>query len=402
MPALPPIRPIRITSGGQVPLRDIVGRDETIASWWKDLDGTSLRLNEPRRIGKTTALRKMASEPPPGWLCTLTTLEGRTTTLDLVNHALADLSTHANQSKVFDVVRKSLRHVKEIDLEFPGVKVQVGPGSNPLSAFDALVRVLHETDAVLEKQNRRLLIIWDEFPDTIRAISEKEGVDVAADIMGVFRALRESYETRHIRWILCGSVGFHHALRQLRSGLGPIDDLAVAPLGPLSPEWAQWLAACYLRSLDLTDLGEAAPWLAKESDGIPFVMELMVKAISMGAPQPTNLAEARQLLVSAATGTLTEGLPLLERVSRLYGDNVGLANWILDRIGEAPRTSAELVRGIHGQAGLTTIPDDETVSEVLDLLIYDHYITCDPSTGLLTWTYPCLETIWSTRRRRFS
>jgi hypothetical protein len=341
----------------------------------------------------------MASAPRPGWLAAHTTMEGRTTTVDLVNHALRDLQRRAGNPAVFGEVQGRLRRarIKQIKVEVKGVGIQVDADSTPETSFDSLVRVLHETARVLTERHKRLLLIWDEFPDAIRAIAEKEGRGAAADMMAAFRGLREAESTGSIRWILCGSIGFHHVLRELRSGFATIDDLGVTTLGPLTADWSRWLAACLLRALDPRDTGAAAPWLADASDGIPYILELMVKTIAQGAAQPADARAAGRLLVSAATGPLTEGLPLLERVSRFYGDTAPLANTILDRLAEAPRTPAELVRGLR-----TTGMNADVIDRVIELLTYDHYIRRDGSSDLLTWTYPSLMTIWRARRGRLT
>jgi len=38
---VPELRPIKLTFGGRVPLEDIVGRDETVARLWRDVERTS-------------------------------------------------------------------------------------------------------------------------------------------------------------------------------------------------------------------------------------------------------------------------------------------------------------------------------------------------------------------------
>ncbi len=47
---------MKANPGGQIDLRDVIGRDEIIAQIWDTLEQQSIRMNAERRIGKTTII----------------------------------------------------------------------------------------------------------------------------------------------------------------------------------------------------------------------------------------------------------------------------------------------------------------------------------------------------------
>lgn len=62
--------------GGNLPAPQILGRDELVAELWNVLERQSVALFSPRRVGKTSVLRRMAHHAPVGWHVRTRDLEG--------------------------------------------------------------------------------------------------------------------------------------------------------------------------------------------------------------------------------------------------------------------------------------------------------------------------------------
>jgi len=80
----------------------------------------------------------------------------------------------------------------------------------------------------------------DEVPVAIGNIARNEGANEANLLLQTLRALRR--RGSRLRWIVCGSVGFHHVLRHCGATQGVLNDLVNLPLGPLEPRDATELA----------------------------------------------------------------------------------------------------------------------------------------------------------------
>jgi len=396
---LPPVRPMSLTFGGAVPLEDIVGRDEMIQRLWIDLERASIAINEVRRSGKTTTLRLMERRTPPEWFCVRTTVQDAVSTTALVELTLRELLEHASISeKIKNVARSVGKTVANAKVSVGGMAFSLDTEfqDKPGMAFRSVLKDVAEQ---LENDNKRLVIIWDEFPDAIRAILEKEGVEAAGDIMSRFRALREQSGER-IRWIVTGSIGFHHVLGKLSGRRSLINDLHMVSLEPLAPEYCRWMTECMILKIGCSYDAKKIEAIADVSGGIPYVLELMVRYIrDKNEPIPETRSAARQLLIAAADSPAigSNWAPLLERVDDYYEDHAELAETILDIVAQGPKQFSEILPllGNDGKAP----PDKRTANKIINLLIEDHYLSYSNTSELFSWRHTPLQTIWQARRR---
>lgn len=389
-------RPMKLTFGGRVPLDDIVGRDDTVTALWREVESNSVRINEMRRFGKTTVLRLMEAHTPDGWFCVRTSVQDARSTLDMIELTLDKLLAHAGlKERAKNIVRRVLKAAPEVDGDIGPISLKLHASDQPSPGL-LLRNLLSSVDEELTHDNKRLLIIWDEFPDAVRAIADREGPAAAQDLLALFRANRENDAHDRIRWVLTGSVGFHHVLRMIGGHGGEIGDLTTAGLDVLTPAWTRWLTASLLLDLDLgVDVSPAVVTnIADVAGGIPFVVAMMVKYIrDKHEPLPRTPEETQELLANAA-GDLSIGAnftPLLLRVDDYYGDQAELAEAILDAVANVPLTRTQIEGMVKAEPTQVAI--------VLDLLAEDHYLDFDPHSELYVWRFPPLRMIWRSRRR---
>lgn len=57
---------MKANPGGQIGLKEVVGRDEVIEQIWDTLEQQSIIMNAERLIGKTTIIKKLNQEPRSG------------------------------------------------------------------------------------------------------------------------------------------------------------------------------------------------------------------------------------------------------------------------------------------------------------------------------------------------
>lgn len=396
---LPPIRPLHPSPGHQLDPADIIGRDRECEATWNLLSRSraTLLLNEPRRIGKTSFLVRLCHSPPPPWICIRQSFQGVSSTVGLAELALNEIQRHQklgqrarNHARAFLGTATAKTKVKGVELELAA----------PFKAdpITALERALRDVDAALE--DRRLLLAWDEIPDMIAAIAANEGVPAATNALAMLRRFREIDQATSIRWLLTGSVGFHHVLRRLgRDDL--LNDVENVDLGPLDPQWTRWLSHCLLLGAGVDDpSGGVIDELAEISDGIAFLVHLAAKEVRDRQLHQLQPGEVTSLL-DAALGDLDRGHQMtafLTRLNRHYGEEAELAAWILDQLAKRPLTRAAL-RKLKRPVGMK-IRSDDHLRMVLDWLRADHYLTTDDAAGerCYDWRYPALRRIWVLRR----
>jgi hypothetical protein len=397
---LPELRKLELNLGGLVDLNDVVGRDRLVENLLLDLKHTSFMINETRRFGKTTFLRFLESKLSDEWICINTTVQDARSTSGLIELTFQCLLQHSGAKKRFQSILLAVgKMAAGAKLDFGGLefKLENSYESNALATFKS---VLKSIGTQLIEKNQYLLIIWDEFPDAIRAITEKEGSNAAEDILKFFRALRGREEYKRIRWILTGSVGFHHVLRRLPGRSDSINDMVTIGLEPLALEYIQWTANGLL--LGIGQKIDTNGVLAKMSGGIPFILEMMIKYIrDYNIEIPTTHSEAQKLLINSASNANlgSNWTPLLERVHPYYGEELaGLAESTLDAVAKTPMET-ELMK-IQLSHSMPAVPDEKIMNRVLSLLVQDHYLQYDVFTGIYSWKYEPLRLIWQAKRQK--
>jgi hypothetical protein len=396
---MPPARPLHPSPGHQMDPADVVGRDDDIAGIWKLLatSRATLLLNEPRRIGKTTVLVKLGDAPPSPWLCVCQSFQGVNSTVGLVELALNGIHRHQSLSRRARNAARAFLGSATAKTSVHGVELELAAPfkDDPITAFE---RALHDVDGALG--DRRLLLAWDEVPDMISAIADTDGADSAVRALALLRRFRESRDAVAIRWLLTGSVGFHHVVRRLgRDDL--LNDVQNIDLGPLDERWTRWLSESLLLGAGVeSPPADVIDELADASGGIPFLVHLAAKEVRDRQRRTLVPGEITRLLEDAV-GDLDRGhqvTAFLTRLNRHYDGDADLAAWLLDELAIAPRDRAELL-ALERPAGIQ-IRDDGHLRTVLDWLRSDHYLTASVVDGArrYEWRYPSLRRIWELRR----
>ncbi len=74
---------MQINPGGRLDTKDLIGRDDEIARFWRVLERQGLVISAERRIGKTHIVWKMRDECRPGYVPFYQDLERVHTTAEL-------------------------------------------------------------------------------------------------------------------------------------------------------------------------------------------------------------------------------------------------------------------------------------------------------------------------------
>lgn len=381
------LEPIPPQPGSPGDRRHFVGRELTTRFAEQCLsEGTNLKLTDPRRMGKSSWIE---------YFCATTTAftpvyidyQGVRTVEEFLTRTGEKLG---REQGLPDRARSALRgffdNLGIEEIEAGPVKVTVGVAG--LSAPELLRNTLlavneHAAD------RRPVLVCMDEVPWAIRNITGREGAEAACELLQTLRALRG--EARRIRWILCGSIGFHHVLRRCGATVGEINDLGNLPLGPLEGAEATELAHRLLLGAGREPQGVSVSTLVRECGGIPFLMH---KVASLLRVQGSGPVDAEQVSVAFEefiddrdeSHAVTH---LLERLDLNYGDAADRAGRVLDVLA---------VDGAMGRGSLAEkVGDDPSgLRGTVDLLIDDHYLRDHGNE--LAWRYDVLRRVWVRRR----
>ena len=362
---------MQINPGGSLDTKDVIGRDDEIARYWRVLERQGLVISAERRIGKTHIVWKMRDECRPGYLPFYQDLEHVHTTARLTR-------------SIYETVHQSLRALPALKAQFakwtallPGKIAGVELPTDD-SARQALLDGAFE-DLLSIANDRIILMLWDEFPLMLHNIQRREGPDSAMQLLDRLRALRLRHADR-LRFLFTGSIGLHLVLRSLRkagNANDPVNDMLSLTVPPMADEDTSALAAALLQETRAVraEIPGLASRIAKEVGGFPYYVHHVVDQLDQLRRPPTteDVSSAVDRLVYDSADPAHFNY-YVNRLSSYYAaDEQTLALLVLDTMAAqaSPVPVPELLNLCkHRDPSLA----DERLREVLTMLNQDHYI----------------------------
>lgn len=358
-----------------------VGRAETTTQARRRLGaGANLLLTDPRRMGKTFWMRAFAAREK-GFHCYSINYEGVFTVNDFLIGTAKQL---IKDGKLSQKARVKLRTIfNNCDIELPGpitIKSYHRQTSPHVLLTDVLGALDEDAAGVIP------LVMMDEVPMAVNNIADREGPSAAAEILQTLRALRQ--RTANVRWIITGSIGFHHVLRRAGMTQGALNDLEPLPLGPLRDDEARELARRLLLGIGRLPDDAVVEALVEVSGGIPFLLHKVAATLDQrhrNVFRPAEVCECFEDFIDDP-------------------DEFGWFEHYLTRVGPHYRERADLaervLRATLSEANdwipVGALPSDDGVADILEDLTKDHYL--ERRGQSIRWRYPVLQYIWARKK----
>lgn len=376
------LRPITPQPGTDRDPNNFVGRAEmTTRARERLLAGSNLLLTDPRRMGKTFWMRTFAAQEQ-SFHSYFIDYEG-TKTVDefLIKTAEALIRDRS----------LPLRARKQLETIFDNGEISLSKGPLAIKGYfqqtppyHLLTRVL----SALENEDSKTIpiVMMDEVPMAINNIAVHEGTGSAEQLLQTLRALRQ--ETSRIRWIVTGSIGFHHVLRKINTTQGVLNDLNPVPLGPLADKEAEELASRLLLGIEQPLIDTVINELVKVTGGVPFLLHNVVKMLGEGPRNVTRPCDVHDCFED-----------FIDDPDQFYGLEHFLTRMPSNYDGRA-RIADDILRKALSETNVwvsidSLAPNEETAA-TLDDLVKDHYLE---RRGLsVRWRYPALQYIWARKK----
>jgi len=386
-----PNRPIIPRPGSELDPANFVGRRlETRRAIEMLHIGHRLILSDPRRLGKTFWMVKLADEV------------NRSGQFKMIRIDYQGVSTMEGflGSTVAGLVRSQsvpARFVQYVKGLFDNVEVDTGPvtlkhsaaTADPLAHLKALFYRLN--DDIAKLSTVPYVIAMDEVPDAVWAIAGTGNPIHGRTLLQLLRHLRQ--EMPHLRWIVAGSIGFHHAFKACQTTSAVINDLQYFPFGPLNPDEAAVLTKRLALGIERDIDDDAVETMVGITDGIPYLIQELCYRMR-GDSGPITPDEIRVQFKAFATDSDlgSSASHFLTRMETYYhGDDLELAYAILDWFAQAPPgwlARDDMPIALRQSRGLRG---------ALDKLISDHYLTSNTD-GKIKWRYEAIGQIYRLRR----
>jgi hypothetical protein len=289
---------IRNVTGSVVRGDDFFDRVSVISSFWNDLETDNLLVLAPRRVGKTSILRKMEADArDQGYSAIFVDVSDCADELAFVRRLFTAVHETSIGERFWESVKSSW-----LGKTVSRVNKVGGAGFSLEFRTDASewARLGEELASALEKLDGRWLIEVDELPVFILKLLGAPPNHQTARIREFLywlRRLRIKFPA--LRWMLAGSIGLDTVTARMNVS-DAINDLRIVTVGAFEPDIADAflleLAAAY--NVTLTPAVRKAimkrvGWLA------PYYLQLVFKQVRERSrhPKPSDVKEAVEALL---------------------------------------------------------------------------------------------------------
>lgn len=266
---------VRNLVGTPATANDFFDREDEQQEIWSLLDHDHLLLLAPRRVGKTSLLRRIQEKARERDVhAVYVSAAEADDEVRFVDRLMAAVAEHDAGAKAIRQLRKSpvgniLKRVKGIGVA--GFTLELDPlGQEWLAIGETLTEMLDE-------QQGRWLVLVDELPLFVLALLRLDPTaGRARKFLGWFHSVRQRTDLRGgPRWILAGSIGLDTVAARWNLG-DTINDLHLFHLGAFSPAAADGLLRELSSSYDLPLTDEARAHLIRRVGWlIPYHLQVL-------------------------------------------------------------------------------------------------------------------------------
>lgn len=265
---------------GQTPRGDnFFPREKLIKQIYRRLEGGStVFLSAPRRVGKTSIMRFLQDHSEESYHFIYITTESVDSTEEFFRKLLEELLRDDIVKKISSLSERSKKLINDLlgrvkSLNIPGFSVEIA-GEQGISYQAEFEELLTKIDT----QSIRVVIMIDEFPQTLENIRQKSGPEDAKDFLRANRGIRQK-SSEGIQFIYTGSIGLPIVVKKLDS-LELINDLNIVEVPPLSVSEAKNLLYQLFKEYGVHIEPSAVEHLIKKIHWlIPFHLQLAAQEI---------------------------------------------------------------------------------------------------------------------------
>ncbi len=243
--------------------------------WEKIQSGSNLLMSAPRRVGKSSIMFHFLDNPPINsriiYIDTEAVNNENEFFKKLFHQVVKILSTVNRYSKMMT------NFTRELGVRIESVGIEgIAIGNHCLNYYDEFLKLLKP----LEMKNDRLVIMLDEFAETVQNIIKDEGQEKAIHFLQSNRTLRMMPDMKgKIQFILAGSIGLENIVENLNAS-ATINDLYSFPIPPLSNAEAKALTAKIIEDSGYIFAEYQIEYMLQKIEWlIPFYIQLIVDEI---------------------------------------------------------------------------------------------------------------------------
>jgi len=358
--------------------------------WEKIESGSNLLLVAPRRVGKSSILFNLLDDPRENRLVIYYTSESVNNENEFYKklyHHITDKISGIQKywAKTQSGVKDFLSRVESVNIK-GGVEL----GTSKISYLDELNNLIKK----LEIDDDRIIVLVDEFAQTVENILQDENEKAAIHFLESNREIRQAPEIyRKLQFIYAGSIGLENIVSRI-NGINTINDLASIQIPPLNRKEVDSLINNLLNATGIEfDKGAYDHLLNKIEWWIPFYFQLILDDIKRILTD-TNSKIITQLIINQAIEkALSQRIYFEQWFTRLRkafkGNEFSFVKELLNII------SIKLTISVVEIVNLSIKYHVESIyKELLNVLKHDGYINNNDDSKIYRFNSPLLRDWW--------
>lgn len=214
-------------------------RNEIVDEIWDELEkGNFILIAAPRRVGKTSIMRDMETNPRENFKVKFESIQGVTSKDDFYKtlyKLILNCLKAGHKAKVWLENYLKTKSISEINLE-GGIKID----NAELDYLEEINSILRQLDKNIET----VVLLLDELPEVLHRLNKMGKRDEAIAILNQLRTWRQS-GFKKLQFVFAGSIGIHYVVKAIEgrtSGLNDLKKVICHPLTNSEPvdyiEWA--------------------------------------------------------------------------------------------------------------------------------------------------------------------
>jgi hypothetical protein len=256
---------------------DFFPRPDIIEKIYRKLDaGANIYMVAPRRAGKTAIMRYLEDNPREGF-------EFQYLITESVDNAATYFKMLLDSFKKFNKISKGsvkvigdfLDKINKVELFSLKLELNHKEAKNDTGYFEEFKQLIKE---LATEDETKIVVMIDEFPQTVENILRKQGNDAAEQFLQFNRELRHQ-DNQRLKFILTGSIGLTTIAEKLEA-TKEINDLNIIEILPFNRERAWDFTRKLLDDAKVSYSNDSLDYLLNKIDWfIPFHIQLVVQEL---------------------------------------------------------------------------------------------------------------------------
>jgi Cdc6-like AAA superfamily ATPase len=380
---------MKIQCGNPVRGDDFFNREKLIEKAWDMIDsGNHILIAAPRRVGKTSLMWYLLDHPKDNY----TFLYIDTETINNENEFYRKI---VNKILKTNYVKSSQKILTFLEKHKPTIK-KLGPDgvefgvSEDHDYCEMLSRILKSAHT----ENKKLVIMLDEFPETLDNIINDEGKSEGRHFLQSNRELRLDPEiSKNVLFIYTGSIGLENIVSKLNI-MKTINDLSKLKIPPLKKEEAKQLIELLLENVEFDLSGDLIDYILQKIEWlIPFYIQLIIDELK-NLYRDENLQQITIDTVNQAIDEILEQRQHFEHWhtrlrTSIKGKEYNFTKELLNITSENETISTNEIFNLAVKYNL-----EDSYKDLLGSLIYDGYINNNDDVKIYRYNSPILRMWW--------